>query len=54
MQSSKTGETKYLNYDDICYSTGEDNESFFDLYHVSDWGVVIAASANAMEVLYSV
>ena len=50
VQSSKTGETSFLNYDDICYSSGEDSQPYFNLHHLAEWGFVICSSANAIEV----
>ena len=50
VQGSKAGPTTYLHYDDICYSTGESREPFFNMMQVHDWHVILAASNNAMEV----
>ena len=50
VQGSKAGPTTCLHYDDICYSTGESREPFFNMMQVHDWHVILAASNNAMEV----
>lgn len=50
VQGAKAGPTTYVNFDDICYSTGERNRPHFSMHNLSDWGVVMAASANAMEI----
>ena len=50
VQSSKAGPTSHINFDDVCYSTGERNAPWFEMVQLADWGTVICASANAMEV----
>ena len=50
VQSSKSGDTKYFNYDDICYSTGETRDPYFMMYQQIDWPLTICASANGIEV----
>ena len=50
VQSSKTGDTKYFNYDDICYSTGDTRGSYFMMYQQMDWPLIFCASANSLEV----
>ena len=50
VQSSKTGETSYTNYEDICYSTGEGRDSWFDLINLTEWGSILAVSAKGIEV----
>ena len=52
VQSSKTGPPQFLNYDDVCYSTGDRNAPSFAMEQIADWGVVVCASANAIEVSY--
>ena len=49
VQGSKAGPTTYVNYDDICYSTGE-FQPFFNMIQIHDWHVILAASKNGMEV----
>ncbi len=50
VQGSKAGATTFTNYDDVCYSTGERNGPQFAMCNLGDWGAVLCASANAMEV----
>ena len=50
VQSSKTGPPQFLNYDDVCYSTGDRHAPSFAMEQIADWGVVVCASANAIEV----
>ena len=49
-QGSKAGPTTFVFYDDICYSSGEYNDPYFSLYHIQEWGIIMAASYNAMEI----
>ena len=50
VQSSKSGPATHTNFDDVCYSTGDRNRPHFLLTSLADWGTVLCASANAMEV----
>ena len=50
VQSSKAGDTKFYNYDDICFSTGELRDPYYMMYHQMDWPLIICASANGIEV----
>ena len=50
VQSSKAGDTKHFNYDDICYSTGDSRDPYFMMYHQMDWPLIFCASANGIEV----
>ena len=49
-QGSKAGPTTFVFYDDICYSSGEDHDPYFSLYQIQEWGIIMAASYNAMEI----
>ena len=49
-QGSKTGPTTFINYDDICYSTGEQNPAYFSMIQIPDWSLIISGSHNAMEI----
>ncbi|XP_071450625.1 nuclear pore complex protein Nup214 [Hetaerina americana] len=40
----------YLNYDDICYSSGELRPPQYYLSHIPKWNVLLMSSANSMEV----
>ena len=50
VQSSKAGTTTFLNYDDICYSTGDARDPYFMMYQQMDWPLIMCASANGIEV----
>jgi hypothetical protein len=50
VQGSKAGPTTFTFYDDICFSTGEERIPNFIMIPISEWGIVIVASANAIEV----
>ena len=40
----------FINYDDICYSTGECRSPYFNLIQIPEWSLILAASYNAVEV----
>ncbi|XP_046398369.1 nuclear pore complex protein Nup214 isoform X2 [Ischnura elegans] len=40
----------HLNYDDICYSSGEARPPQYYLSHIPKWNVLLMSSANSMEV----
>ena len=50
VQGAKGGPCTYVNYEDICYSTGEYSAPYFSLMQVPDWSMILAASHNAMEI----
>ena len=50
VQGSKGGPTTFINYDDICYSTGECRSPYFNLIQIPEWSLILAASYNAVEV----
>ena len=50
VQSSKSGDTKYYNYEDICYSTGDSRDPYFMMYQQMDWPLIFCASSNGIEV----
>ncbi len=52
VQGSKAGPTTYVNYDDVCYSTGEKNSPYYSMSHLPDWGLILCASSNGIEVLF--
>ncbi len=49
-QGSKTGSMTYTNYDDICYSTGDQKQGNFAMVNIAEWGTIFCASSNAIEV----
>jgi hypothetical protein len=53
VHGSKAGPTTFTFYDDICFSTGDDRAANFYCTHVTEWAVVLVASANAIEATLS-
>lgn len=50
VNAPKTGPVTYLNYDDICYSSGTLRDPQFYVIHQQTWNVIMVASGNSMEV----
>lgn len=50
VNAPKTGPVTYLNYDDICYSSGTLRDPQFYIIHQQTWNVIMVASGNSMEV----
>nr|CAD7206766.1 unnamed protein product [Timema douglasi] len=49
VNAPKTSDVTFVNYEDICYSSGETRSPQFYLIHQPSWNVLLAASANSME-----
>ncbi|GLH03101.1 Uncharacterized protein GBIM_09017 [Gryllus bimaculatus] len=50
VNAPKTGGFTFVNYEDICYSSGELRKPQFYLLHQPNWNVLVVGSANSMEV----
>ncbi|XP_049775137.1 nuclear pore complex protein Nup214 isoform X2 [Schistocerca cancellata] len=50
VNAPKSGAVSFVNFDDICYSSGELRRPQFYLHHQQTWNVILVASANSMEV----
>ncbi|XP_041368937.1 nuclear pore complex protein Nup214-like isoform X2 [Gigantopelta aegis] len=46
---SKEGNTQYLNYEDVCYGSGENRKHKYYISFVHQWELAVIASSNATE-----
>lgn len=47
---SKGGQTKFVNYEDIFYTTSNQRRPYYYMFHQPDWHIIVCASSNANEV----
>lgn len=50
VNAPKSGVISYINYEDICYSFGNLRPPQYYIIYQQQWGVILVASANSMEV----